>query len=67
MDLTSYMNEGWKDRFAGNALDGTTYDGKILAVPWECFITPVLYNEKLLRDAGYDVFPETYDEKCVIN
>jgi len=62
MDLTSYMNEGWKDRFVGNILNTATYSGKILAVPYEFAITPVLYNATLLKDAGYDTFPETYDE-----
>jgi len=66
MDLTSYMNEGWKDRFVGNILNTATYNGKILAIPYEFAITPVLYNETLLKDAGYDTFPETYDEFFVM-
>ena len=66
MDLTSYMNEGWKDRFVGNILNTATYNDKILAIPYEFAITPVLYNEKLLKDVGYDSFPETYDEFFVM-
>jgi len=66
MDLTSYMNEGWKDRFVGNILNTATYNGQILAVPYEFAITPVLYNATLLKDAGYDTFPENYDEFFVM-
>jgi len=60
------MNEGWKDRFVGNILNTATYNDKILAIPYEFAITPVLYNEKLLKDVGYDTFPETYDEFFVM-
>jgi raffinose/stachyose/melibiose transport system substrate-binding protein len=62
MDLTSYMNDGWKDRFIESSLQTVLYDGKTQAVPYEFGVTPVLYNAKLLKEVGYDKFPETYTE-----
>ena len=62
MDLTSYMNEGWKDSFITEAITEATYDSKVQAVPYEYGVTPVLYNAEQLKAAGYDSFPKTYTE-----
>ena len=48
MDLTDYMDSGWQDRFVPGAMSSATYQGRILAVPYEFGVTPVLYNSKLL-------------------
>ncbi len=62
MDLTKYMNEGWKNDFVDNSLTDVTVDSKIMAVPYEFGVTPVMYNSKLLEKAGYKEFPKTYKE-----
>lgn len=62
MDLTSYMNSGWKDKFVNNAISSATYENKVLAVPYEFGVTPVLYNKRLFEQAGITSFPKTYTE-----
>ncbi|WP_179122257.1 ABC transporter substrate-binding protein [Caloramator quimbayensis] len=62
MDLTQYYNDGWKNDFLPGVLDSVTYNGQMLAVPYEYGVAPALYNKKLLAEAGYDHFPKTYTE-----
>lgn len=62
MDFTKYMNDGWKNDFVGNSLNEVTQDNKIMAVPYEYGVAPVMYNGKLLEKAGYKEFPKTYKE-----
>ncbi len=62
MDLSKYMDSAWQDRFVPGAMSSATYQGRILAVPYEFGVTPVLYNSKLLEKAGYTEFPETYQD-----
>ncbi len=46
----------------GGALANTTVDGRVVAIPYEMGVTPVMYNKRLLQEAGWDRFPETFDE-----
>lgn len=62
MDFTKYMNDGWKNDFVGNSLNEVTQDNKIMAIPYEYGVAPVMYNGKLLEKAGYKEFPKTYTE-----
>ena len=62
LDLTEAVNSGWANDFVSGALDNTTVDGKVYAIPYEMAVTPVMYNKKLLKQAGWDKFPETFDE-----
>lgn len=61
-DITSYMDDTWKDTFQKDSLENGSVDGKIKALPFEMGVTPVFYNMKLLKEAGWDKAPETYDE-----
>lgn len=62
MDFTSYMNDGWKNDFVASSLTEVTQDSKIMAVPYEYGVAPVMYNSKQLEKAGYKEFPKTYKE-----
>jgi raffinose/stachyose/melibiose transport system substrate-binding protein len=62
MDFTQYMNDGWKNDFVGNSLNEVTQDNKIMAVPYEYGVAPVMYNAKSLEQVGYKEFPKTYTE-----
>lgn len=62
MDLTSYMNDGWKDAFVGTSVKDSTYNNKVLSIPYEYGVTPVIYNQSLLTKAGITSFPKTYTE-----
>lgn len=62
MDFTPYLKEGWKDEFVDNAIESNTYNKKVMAIPYEYGVTPVLYNDALFQKAGVTEFPKTYTE-----
>ncbi len=62
LDLTTAMDDTWKKDFQEGALERGTFDGALLAVPYEMAVTPVMYNKKLLADAGWKEFPKTLEE-----
>ncbi|MFA9398050.1 MAG: ABC transporter substrate-binding protein [Clostridiaceae bacterium] len=62
MDLTTYMDDGWKDDFVEGSLDDASYEGKTLAIPYEYGVTPVIYNSEMVKAAGFDEFPTNYDD-----
>ncbi len=54
---------GWKDGYVPSAFDDLTTDGKIYAVPYSMLSTHVIYyNKKILADAGFQTFPETWTD-----
>lgn len=62
MDLTSHIDNTWKDTFLPGAIDLGTRDGITSALPFELGVTPVMYNKKLLEQVGYTEFPKDFDE-----
>ena len=62
MNLASHIasDSHWNDVYPDNALESNMKDGEIFALPYELFVTPVTYNKKLLKNAGYDEFPDNY-------
>jgi multiple sugar transport system substrate-binding protein len=52
--------EGWGDFMAKDLAVGP--DGKIYGIPWTTDTFAMLYNKELLAAAGYDKFPESWDE-----
>ncbi|UOQ44053.1 sugar ABC transporter substrate-binding protein [Halobacillus salinarum] len=63
LDLTPYYNE-WSDKgkLNQNVMDSLTVDGKVKALPQYLGIRALLYHEDMLKEAGYDAPPETWDE-----
>ena len=62
MDLTPYLDEGWGDNFTEGCFDAWSVDGKVSILPFESAVFPICYNTEILKECGYDSFPETYDE-----
>lgn len=65
MDWTDILNADpeWKDSFLPGVFSETTFNGKVTAIPYQ-FITneAVYYNADLVKEAGYDQFPTTWED-----
>ena len=63
LDFAPYLktDSNWQKRFPKNSLQANFYKGKLHYLPYEIFVTPVIYNKKLLKNAGYDSFPKDYE------
>ena len=62
VDLTPYLEAGWKENFTSSTLAITDYDGQNKGIPYEIAVAPIWYNEDLFKEAGIDKFPTTMDE-----
>lgn len=66
LDVKPYLEEDkeWGESFAKGALSYYQVPGKdgIYAVPMESGLIGVYYHESILKDAGIDKFPETWDD-----
>jgi multiple sugar transport system substrate-binding protein len=60
-DLTPYFPEGAKEDFLPASLDAVTYDGKIVALPFELELLGLYYNRDMLAQANVEV-PKSWDE-----
>src|SRR5258706_789191 len=62
-DLTSfYAASKLGDIYNPQLLDLVSTDGKIYGMPTGAYVMGLAYNIKLLKDAGYDAPPTTWDE-----
>jgi ABC-type glycerol-3-phosphate transport system substrate-binding protein len=62
-DLTSFYKASKLDEvYNPNLLSLVTADGKIYGMPIEAYVMGLAYNIQLLKDAGYDAPPTTWDE-----
>ena len=62
-DITDLINIwGKKDQFFEGPLKSCTLDGKIYGLPHNSNCLALIYNKKLLADAGVSKIPETWDE-----
>jgi multiple sugar transport system substrate-binding protein len=60
-DLNPYFKDGVKEDFLPSALDAVTYNGKVLALPFEMELLGLYYNKQMLKDANVEV-PKTWEE-----
>lgn len=60
-DLTADFPAGVKDDFLPASLEAVTYNGKIMALPFELETLGLYYNKEMLDKAGVAV-PKTWDE-----
>ncbi|KQX62655.1 ABC transporter substrate-binding protein [Paenibacillus sp. Root444D2] len=60
-DLTPDFAPGVKEDFLPASLDAVTYNGKIMALPFELETLGLYYNKEMLDKAGVQV-PKTWDE-----
>ena len=59
MDLS---NEPFVDKVYKNALDASSYDGKVYGYPANFEYLGVFYNKELFKQAGIEKLPETREE-----
>jgi len=52
----------YKEDLSDLDLDGLSYEGKMLGLPYYADRFSFLYNEKVLRELGYDTPPRSWDE-----
>lgn len=63
MDLTSYLaDKEWSDKFAEGVLKSAQYEGKNYAIPYENAVIAIMFNKKLLNEAGINTIPTTYED-----
>ncbi|MDP4097671.1 sugar ABC transporter substrate-binding protein [Paenibacillus sp. P96] len=65
LDLTPLVDqypEFKEDQFFEGAVNTTKYDGKIVGVPWYTETRVLFYRTDLLKEAGYEQAPKTWDE-----
>jgi len=60
--LDSYLDEATKNDMLPFALEGVSYKGHILGLPWKSEYMVFVYNKKMLADAGIANPPTTWDE-----
>lgn len=60
-DLTPYYTDELKEDLLPSALESVTYDGKMMALPYEMETLGLFYNVDMLEEAGIDP-PQTWDE-----
>ena len=62
MDLTPYLEAGWGENFIDGTFDAWSVDGKVSILPFESAVFTPIYNNKLLKEIGWDHAPATYEE-----
>jgi multiple sugar transport system substrate-binding protein len=62
MDATDRITKEMKDKVFPAAWDITTVDGKTYGMPWLLDQKYFYYNEDILKQAGFDAPPKTWDE-----
>jgi raffinose/stachyose/melibiose transport system substrate-binding protein len=63
LDFGPYLDSAFKSGFTPGIFDGVTDSaGKIKVIPYEKAVPVFIYNKALFAKAGYDHFPDTYDE-----
>lgn len=56
------IQEHIRANFSASAVEGTTYDGVLWGYPTEINTYALVYNERILKEEGYDRPPQTWDE-----
>ncbi len=62
MDFTDEIAGNWANDFVEGYIGESTINGRTKTIPFEIGITPIWYNEALMRQAGITRFPQSYDE-----
>ncbi|MEZ4869609.1 MAG: extracellular solute-binding protein [Caldilineaceae bacterium] len=61
-DISAKITDAIKSGIPESALSAVTYQGKLYGMPWFNSAKHLFYNEKLLKDAGFDAPPATLDD-----
>lgn len=63
MDLTEFLgSDEMKPLFTNGAIESAQIDGVNYGFPYENAVIPIMYNEKLLKAAGVDTIPTSFEE-----
>ncbi len=63
MDLTEFLeNDDMKSQFVSGSVDAAKVDGKNYGFPYENAVVPIMYNQKLLTEAGVEELPQSFEE-----
>lgn len=63
MDMTELLQEEKvKGAFMEGAVDAAKVDEKNYGIPYENAVIPLMYNEKLLKEAGVETVPQSFEE-----
>ncbi len=62
MDLTEFLGGDVASRFTGTTIEDSKINGANFAMPYEMAVVPIMFNKKLLNDAGITAIPTSYDE-----
>jgi multiple sugar transport system substrate-binding protein len=62
MDATDRITKDMRDKIFPSAWDITTVGGKVYGMPWLLDEKYFYYNENLLKQAGFDAPPKTWEE-----
>lgn len=63
MDMTEFLNsENMSGRFMDGIIDEAAIDGVNYAIPYEIGLIPIMFNERLLEEAGIEEIPQSYEE-----
>lgn len=62
MDFTDELKGSWGEDFVTSYLKESTKGGVIKSVPFEIGITPLWYNMDLLKQAGVNEVPKSWDD-----
>ncbi len=71
LDMSEYLNENpqWRDSFKEGVFSNFTIQDKVYGIPFQVTNTCIYYNDKIMKDAGIEEFPTTWDgfiEACEI-
>lgn len=61
-DLTNVVPKDYLSQFTQSSLNSVMYDGKLAAMPFFSSTKHFYWNTELLKQAGYDAPPKTWDE-----
>lgn len=62
VDLTNVIPDSMKSNFTNSSLSSVTYQGHVMAVPWYSSTKHFYWNTALLKQAGINQPPQTWDE-----
>ncbi len=65
LDLTPYMEEGWKNDFVQSVLEPFEYQGKIYGTPYRLDAKVFVYNKEIFQKVGIEE-PETFEEFVIV-
>ncbi len=65
--LDSYMDDAFKDRFFQTFLTPSVVDGTTYGLPIAASARAMFYNKDLLKEAGFDAPPATWDDMLTVS